>query len=220
MPELPEVEVTKRALIPHLEGRTIEKLEIRETRLRWPIRVDLLKKIENEIVISLSRRGKYIFINTAPGTAMIHLGMSGSIGVLDQFVPPKKHDHFDIHLANKKIIRYNDPRRFGCFVWAGKQPEKHKLICHLGLEPLEKDFRGEYLYQLSKHRKTNIIAFIMNARVVVGVGNISILNMVWEQLNIIHINIISFMTQSCYFILVLFFKEKWTLLILHLKMDC
>ena len=143
MPELPEVEVTKRALIPHIEGHTIEKLEIRETRLRWPIRVDLLKKVENEIVISLSRRGKYIFINTAPGTAMIHLGMSGSISVLDQFVPPKKHDHFDIHLANKKIIRFNDPRRFGCFIWAGKQPEKHQLINHLGVEPLEKYFQGE-----------------------------------------------------------------------------
>ena len=172
MPELPEVEVTKRALIPHIEGHTIEKLEIRETRLRWPIRVDLLKKIENEIVISLSRRGKYIFINTTPGTAMIHLGMSGSIGVLDQFVPPKKHDHFDIHLANKKIIRFNDPRRFGCFIWAGKQPEKHQLINHLGVEPLEKDFQGEYLYRLSRNRKTTIKAFIMNASVVVGVGNI------------------------------------------------
>ena len=172
MPELPEVEVTKRALSPHLEGNTIEKLDIRETRLRWPIRVDLLKKIEHKIVTSITRRGKYILINTSSGTAMIHLGMSGSMGIFDQFVPPKKHDHFDIHLSNKKIIRFNDPRRFGCFVWAGKQPEKHKLICHLGLEPLEKDFRGEYLYKLSKHRKTNIKAFIMNARVVVGVGNI------------------------------------------------
>ena len=103
MPELPEVEVTKRALIPHTEGHTIEKLEIRETRLRWPIRVDLLKRIEHKKVTSISRRGKYILINTSSGTVMIHLGMSGSIGIFDQYVPPKKHDHFDIHLSNKKI---------------------------------------------------------------------------------------------------------------------
>ena len=103
MPELPEVEVTKRALSPHLKGNTIEKLDIRETRLRWPIRVDLLKKIEHKIVTSITRRGKYILINTSSGTAMIHLGMSGSMGIIDQFVPPKKHDHFDIHLSNKKI---------------------------------------------------------------------------------------------------------------------
>ena len=172
MPELPEVEVTKRALSPHIEGSTIEKLDIRETRLRWPIRVDLLKKIEHKTVTSISRRGKYILINTSSGTAMIHLGMSGSISIFDQYIPPKKHDHFDIYLTNKKIIRFNDPRRFGCFIWAGKHPEKHKLIGHLGLEPLEKEFRGEYLYQLSRRRKTNIKAFIMNASVVVGVGNI------------------------------------------------
>ena len=153
MPELPEVEVTKRALSPHIEGNIIEKLDIRETRLRWPIRLDQLKRIEHKTVTSVSRRGKYILINTSSGSVMIHLGMSGSIGILDQYVPPKKHDHFDIHLSNKKIIRFNDPRRFGCFIWAGKQPEKHKLISHLGLEPLERDFRGKYLYQLSKGSK-------------------------------------------------------------------
>ena len=102
MPELPEVEVTKRALAPHIVGNTIEKIIIRDDRLRWPINYHLLKKLENKKVISLSRRGKYIFINSEAGTAMIHLGMSGSLGVLDQNTIPKKHDHFDLQLEIKR----------------------------------------------------------------------------------------------------------------------
>tara|TARA_B110000196_G_scaffold276431_1_gene254405 strand:+ start:676 stop:1497 length:822 start_codon:yes stop_codon:yes gene_type:complete len=172
MPELPEVEVTKRALAPHIVGNTIEKIIIRDDRLRWPINYHLLKKLENKKVISLSRRGKYIFINSEAGTAMIHLGMSGSLGVLDQNTIPKKHDHFDLQLENQKIVRFNDPRRFGCFEWAGKNPENHKLISHLGLEPLEQEFTGDYLYQVSRNRNTSIKALIMNASIVVGVGNI------------------------------------------------
>ena len=172
MPELPEVEVTKRALEPHIVDEIIKKIIIRNHRLRWPINYCLLKKLENKKVISLSRRGKYIFINSESGTAMIHLGMSGSLGVLDRNSAPEKHDHFDIQLQNQKIIRFNDPRRFGCFEWAGKTPENHRLISHLGLEPLEQEFTGSYLYQISRNRQTSIKSFIMNASIVVGVGNI------------------------------------------------
>ncbi|MBT5541540.1 MAG: bifunctional DNA-formamidopyrimidine glycosylase/DNA-(apurinic or apyrimidinic site) lyase, partial [Gammaproteobacteria bacterium] len=172
MPELPEVEVTKRALEPHIVDEIIKKIIIRNHRLRWPINYYLLKKLENKKVISLSRRGKYIFINSESGTAMIHLGMSGSLGVLDRNSAPEKHDHFDIQLQNQKIIRFNDPRRFGCFEWAGKTPENHRLISHLGLEPLEQEFTGSYLYQISRNRQTSIKSFIMNASIVVGVGNI------------------------------------------------
>jgi 4-diphosphocytidyl-2-C-methyl-D-erythritol kinase len=172
MPELPEVEVTKIELVPHIVGNTIKKIIIRDHRLRWPINYHALKKLENKKVISLSRRGKYIFINSEAGTAMIHLGMSGSLSVLDRNAIPEKHDHFDIQLENQKIVRFNDPRRFGCFEWAGKNPENHKLISHLGLEPLEKEFTGDYLYQVSRNRTTAVKALIMNASIVVGVGNI------------------------------------------------
>jgi len=172
MPELPEVEVTKKSLANHLQGQQIKRIDIRERRLRWPINSSQLKRLINQDILSLTRRGKYILINTKCGTALIHLGMSGSIGILKNDRPLKKHDHFDLVLDNKIIIRFNDPRRFGSFVWAGKNPENHKLLKNLGPEPLNNDALGLHLYALSKGRKTSVKAFIMNANVVVGVGNI------------------------------------------------
>ncbi len=172
MPELPEVEVTKESLAIHLHGRQIKRIDVREKRLRWPINTSQIKRLINQDILSLTRRGKYILINTEPGTALIHLGMSGSIGILKNDRPIKKHDHFDLILDNKSIVRFNDPRRFGSFVWAGKTPEKHKLLKNLGPEPLKNDALGLHLYELSKGRKASVKAFIMNANIVVGVGNI------------------------------------------------
>ena len=172
MPELPEVEVTKKSLEDCLKGRSITSIDIREKRLRWNLNQTDLNNIIGQKIQNLTRRGKYILINTEPGSALLHLGMSGSISILENDQPLKKHDHFDLIIDENRIIRFNDPRRFGSFIWAGKRPEKHKLLSKLGPEPLENEFLGSHLYDLSKNRKTSIKAFIMNAQVVVGVGNI------------------------------------------------
>ncbi len=172
MPELPEVEVTKKSLEDCLKGRSIKSIDIREKRLRWNLNQTDLNNLVGQKIKTLTRRGKYILINTKPGSALLHLGMSGSIGILEIDQPLKKHDHFDLIIDSNHIIRFNDPRRFGSFIWAGKKPEKHKLLSKLGPEPLENKSLGSYLHSLSKNRKTSIKAFIMNAQVVVGVGNI------------------------------------------------
>ena len=172
MPELPEVEVTKQSLEQYLQGQYIKSINIREKRLRWDLDQKTLNYLLDQRIQNLSRRGKYILINTKPGSALLHLGMSGSIGVLENDQPLKKHDHFDLIMSSNQIIRFNDPRRFGSFIWAGKNPEKHKLLNKLGPEPLENNDLGSHLYRLSKGRKTSVKAFIMNAQIVVGVGNI------------------------------------------------
>ncbi len=172
MPELPEVEVTKQSLEQHLQGQYIKSINIREKRLRWDLDKTTLNSLLDQKIHSLSRRGKYILINTKPGSALLHLGMSGSIGILQNDQPLKKHDHFDLIMSSNQIIRFNDPRRFGSFIWAGKNPEDHKLLNKLGPEPLENNDLGSHLYRLSKGRKTSVKAFIMNAHIVVGVGNI------------------------------------------------
>ena len=172
MTELPEVEVTKQSLEQHLQGQCIKSINIREKRLRWGLDQTTLNSLLGQRIHNLSRRGKYILINTKPGSALLHLGMSGSIGVLENDQPLKKHDHFDLIMSSDQIIRFNDPRRFGSFIWAGKNPEDHKLLNKLGPEPLENNDLGNHLYRLSKGRKTSVKAFIMNAQIVVGVGNI------------------------------------------------
>lgn len=172
MPELPEVEVTKQSLEQSLQGQYIKSINIREKRLRWDLDQKTLNSLLDQRIQNLSRRGKYILINTKPGSALLHLGMSGSIGILENDQPLKKHDHFDLIMSSNQIIRFNDPRRFGSFIWAGKNPEKHKLLKKLGPEPLENNDLGSHLYRLSKGRKTSVKAFIMNAQIVVGVGNI------------------------------------------------
>ena len=172
MPELPEVEVTRQSLENHIQGQYIKSIDIREKRLRWTVDQDALENLLGQTILTLGRRGKYILINTKAGTALLHLGMSGSVGILKDDQPLKKHDHFDLVLSNQHIVRFNDPRRFGSFLWAGQNPEEHRLIKTLGPEPLENNQLGSHLYSLSKSRTTSVKAFIMNAHVVVGVGNI------------------------------------------------
>jgi formamidopyrimidine-DNA glycosylase len=171
MPELPEVETSRRGIEPYLLGEHIDNIVIREKRLRWPVRADVAKQLTHQTVTSVSRRAKYLLINTGNGSAMIHLGMSGSVFIVDRGTPATVHEHFDIDLGSGKTLRYRDPRRFGSLHWA-RDPAQHKLIKSLGPEPLGNAFSGAYLWQRSRGRRVNIKQFIMNANVVVGVGNI------------------------------------------------
>jgi formamidopyrimidine-DNA glycosylase len=171
MPELPEVETSRRGIEPFLVGERIDKVIIREKRLRWPIGADVEQQLTGHTVHSVTRRAKYLLINTSNGSAMIHLGMSGSVYIVDRDTPAGVHEHFDFELTSGKTLRYRDPRRFGSLHWT-RNPGQHKLIKSLGPEPLGDEFSGEYLWQRSRGRKVAIKQFIMNANVVVGVGNI------------------------------------------------
>ena len=172
MPELPEVETSRRGIEPHIVNQTIARVIIRQKQLRWPIPASLIKNLPSEKIISVNRRGKYLLLETRKGTLIIHLGMSGSLHIVNQKSSAEKHDHFDIEFSNKKTLRLRDPRRFGSVLWTTKDPLTHKLIEKLGPEPLTDEFTAEYLHLLSRKRKVAIKTFIMNSHIVVGVGNI------------------------------------------------
>ena len=172
MPELPEVETTCRGIEPHLLAQTISSVKVRNRQLRWPVPATLDKKLRGEKIEKVSRRGKYILLQTAQGTTLIHLGMSGSLRIVDASIPPEKHDHVDLIMTNGKCLRLRDPRRFGSVLWAGKNPMQHKLLKALGPEPLSDDFTGTYLYSKSRKRSQAVKTFIMDSHMVVGVGNI------------------------------------------------
>ena len=173
MPELPEVETTRSGIEPHILNKKIKDVVIRQHKLRWPIPKNLASKITQLKLTQVARRGKYLllrFSNT--GTVIIHLGMSGSLRICSASSPIEKHDHIDFIFSNKKILRFTDPRKFGCVLWTKQEPEKHKLLSKLGPEPLEDIFNTEYLYAQSRKRSCSIKTFIMNSQIVVGVGNI------------------------------------------------
>ncbi len=177
MPELPEVETTKRGIQPHLEGRVITSLIVRQPKLRWPIPDEVVSKTIGQTILGVSRRGKYIGIHTAKGTVIIHLGMSGSLYLVEKNTPPLFHDHVDIHLNNDQWLRYTDPRRFGSILWHEKGSDTtnwltHPLLINLGPEPLTDDFNFEYFNLKAKGKKQAIKMFIMDSKQVVGVGNI------------------------------------------------
>lgn len=171
MPELPEVETTRRGVEPHCRDHEVERVCVRDSRLRWPVPAELDALLAGQRIESVERRAKYLLFRTGPGTLLVHLGMSGSLRVVPRNEPPRRHDHIDIQLKNSASLRYHDPRRFGCFLWepAG---ESHPLLQDLGPEPLSIAFDGELLYRRSRGRKGPIKNFIMCAKVVVGVGNI------------------------------------------------
>ena len=171
MPELPEVETTRRGILPHINQQTVDKLIIRQPKMRWPIPPEI-HEMEGQKIEAVTRRGKYILLHTKQGTALLHLGMSGSLRVIDVEEAPEKHDHVDICFSNKKAIRLRDPRRFGAVLWTTKNPLKHKLLRSLGPEPLSDDFDVDYLFKRSRGRQVSIKQFIMNGQIVVGVGNI------------------------------------------------
>lgn len=171
MPELPEVETTRSGIEPHIQGRAIQKLVIRNPNLRWPVPNFLPDMIEGEVVQSVSRRGKYILLQLSMGSVMIHLGMSGSIRIVDPKHPVEKHDHLDFCFSGGKVMRFTDPRRFGSVLWQ-PQGEIHELLHKLGPEPLSDEFNVDYLKQKCEGRKTAIKQLIMDSHIVVGVGNI------------------------------------------------
>jgi len=169
MPELPEVETTKNGLAELLTSKTITNVEIRNSNLRWAIDPSIKSKLNNQTIRSFSRRGKYILFNLDKGHLMIHLGMSGTISIVGINKPLKKHDHFLLYF-NKKIMRFNDPRRFGSIFYL--ENLDHKLLNSLGVEPLEDLFDDSYLFDNSRNKTQNVKAFIMDSKIVVGVGNI------------------------------------------------
>lgn len=171
MPELPEVETTRRGIEPFLVNHRIQSARIHDTRLRWPVPADLSEHLTGATPMAVDRRGKYLLIRFAQGTLMVHLGMSGSLRIIKDGSPRLRHDHVELDLGANTRLLYNDPRRFGAWLWS-TEPEHHPLLAHLGPEPLEADFNGDYLYQRARVRKVPIKSFLMDSRVVVGVGNI------------------------------------------------
>lgn len=172
MPELPEVETTRRGIAPHAEGNTITGVVVYNRRLRWPISARLGAALTGQTITHIRRRAKYLIFDTAGGSMIIHLGMSGSLRLGDAKDTLKKHDHLEVRLGNGRLLRFNDPRRFGSVFWTTAPPDRHKRLAHLGAEPLAPALSGAYLHTQAAHRKTNVKHFIMDARVVVGVGNI------------------------------------------------
>ena len=172
MPELPEVETTRRGIEPHILGRTVVGVHVREGRLRWPIPEDLADRLQGKAVLGLARRGKYLLCAVDGGALLVHLGMSGSLRVAAAGAPLKKHDHVEILFAGGPCLRYHDPRRFGCLLWAAGEPLAHPLLAELGPEPFDAAFSGAYFHQAARARKTPVKTFIMDSHVVVGVGNI------------------------------------------------
>jgi formamidopyrimidine-DNA glycosylase len=172
MPELPEVETTRRGIEPWLVGRRISALTVRESRLRWRVPRGLPARVGGARIRSVGRRAKYLLIATDAGTLIWHLGMSGSLRILDAASPPLAHDHVDLVLDSGKCLRFNDPRRFGCLLFTAGEPARHKLLAGLAVEPLSDAFTGESLWRRARGRKASIKVFIMDSRAVVGVGNI------------------------------------------------
>jgi len=171
MPELPEVETSRRGIEPYVVDQAIAAVTIRERRLRWPVSLDIDERLPGATITSVDRRAKYLLINTTDGTAILHLGMSGSVFIVDRNTPAGVHDHVDIELESGHALRLRDPRRFGSLHWSD-DVRNHWLLKHLGPEPLGDDFDGRYLWDRSRGRRVAVKQFIMNANIVVGVGNI------------------------------------------------
>ncbi|MDT0619749.1 bifunctional DNA-formamidopyrimidine glycosylase/DNA-(apurinic or apyrimidinic site) lyase [Salinisphaera sp. P385] len=172
MPELPEVETTRRGLAPHVVGRRVVEVTVREPRLRWPVTPQLSRDLPGRRIDNLTRRAKYLLLAAGDGHLLMHLGMSGRLRVVPADTPAGLHDHLDIRLDSGQVMRLNDPRRFGCALWLRQPPDEHALIAGLGPEPLSDAFNGDWLYARSRGRRAAVKAFIMDAANVVGVGNI------------------------------------------------
>jgi formamidopyrimidine-DNA glycosylase len=170
MPELPEVEVTRRGLAPHLAGRVISAVEVRQPLLRWPVS-QAVRALAGRTVRGVRRRGKYLLVDCGDGHLILHLGMSGSLRMLPPGTPAEKHDHFDLVLGDR-VLRLRDPRRFGAVLWTSDAVDSHPLLASLGIEPLSQALNATRLYQLTRGYRTPIKLFLMDGRRIVGVGNI------------------------------------------------
>ena len=171
MPELPEVETSRRGIAPHIVHGRVTGVVVRNRRLRWPVSKAVDRNLLGETVTGVDRRAKYLLIENANGAAILHLGMSGSVSIVDRGTPAGVHDHVDIEFDSGKTLRFRDPRRFGSLHWS-RSPLQHKLLKSLGPEPLGDELTGRYLWQKSRGRRVSVKQFIMNAQIVVGVGNI------------------------------------------------
>lgn len=172
MPELPEVETCLRGISPHLIKQKVNKVILRHHQLRWPIPKNIATELPGQRFINIERRSKYLLFHTETKMMIIHLGMSGVLRIVDKSTPAAKHDHCDILFANKYILRLTDPRRFGALLWTHHQVDSHPLLQYLGPEPLSKEFNTNYFYNSSRNRQTCIKTFMMNSKIVVGIGNI------------------------------------------------
>ncbi|MBL6735063.1 MAG: bifunctional DNA-formamidopyrimidine glycosylase/DNA-(apurinic or apyrimidinic site) lyase [Shewanellaceae bacterium] len=172
MPELPEVEVTRLGLLPHIVDQTIEKVNIYQHQLRWPV-PSVIAELSGQTVRNVRRRGKYLLIDVASGSIMVHLGMSGHLQWTSVAAPRRKHDHIEVYFANQSsCLRYHDPRRFGSWLWLPKSNSSHPLLQHLAPEPLTPAFNATYLEKALANRKKSIKLCLMDNQLVVGVGNI------------------------------------------------
>jgi formamidopyrimidine-DNA glycosylase len=172
MPELPEVETTRRGIAPHVIGQQIKAVVVRDSRLRWPVPDQLRLELPGRLMERVERRGKYLLLYAGDACLLVHLGMSGSLRVTSAQDLVLKHDHVDIIMESGAILRYSDPRRFGCMLWLKESPLQHPLLKTLGPEPLSDAFNGRILFAASRGRKVPVKSFIMDSHVVVGVGNI------------------------------------------------
>lgn len=172
MPELPEVETTVRGIRPHVVGKQITDVVVRDARLRWRVPANLAGHLRGNAIERVERRAKYLLLHTCNGTVLTHLGMSGSLRILPADAPPQKHDHVDIVFDDRTCLRLRDPRRFGAMLWCEDDCGAHKLLRTLGPEPLSVDFDGAHLFARSRGRAVAVKQFLMDAHTVVGVGNI------------------------------------------------
>ncbi len=173
MPELPEVETIRRGIETYVTGYSFQKIVLRQRQLRYPVTKGIEQKAASATIKQLTRRGKYLLFYTNRGNLILHFGMSGSLRVLPKYVPASAYDHIDFVLNNAKVLRFRDPRRFGTVLWTQRDPLQHKLLRSLGVEPLTQQFDGDYLYRKSRSRNAIAIKnFIMDSKVVVGIGNI------------------------------------------------
>ncbi|HET6421328.1 MAG TPA: bifunctional DNA-formamidopyrimidine glycosylase/DNA-(apurinic or apyrimidinic site) lyase [Geobacteraceae bacterium] len=172
MPELPEVELTRRRLEREITGKRIEKVEVRTRKLRLTVPTELERSLQGRTVGSVERRGKYLLFNCEAGWLIIHLGMTGFLRLLPGATPPGKHDHLDLVLADGSVLRFHDPRKFGTVAWTQDAPANYPLLAGIGPEPLTADFSGSYLFGVSRTRRIAVKQLIMNMAIVAGVGNI------------------------------------------------
>lgn len=172
MPELPEVETTRRGIEPFVAGARVERVAVRERRLRWPIPRKVERKLAGAMMLCVGRRAKYLLLESERGTAIAHLGMSGSFSVVAAGTEPGIHDHYDLVLDSGEALRFTDPRKFGSLLWGGLKPLRHKLLADLGPEPFSAEFSGAWLKEGSLGRRVAVKAFLMMPAVVAGVGNI------------------------------------------------
>jgi len=172
MPELPEVETTRRGLAPLVIGRRVRGVVVRNRALRLPVPRELGRAIAGTTILGLTRRGKYLLFDCGKGTLILHLGMSGRLWVVSGGAPPAAHDHFDLNLVDGTVVRLRDPRRFGLVLWQEGDPLGHPLLAGIGPEPFSADFGGAWLHRVTRNRSAAIKLVLMDSHVVAGIGNI------------------------------------------------